>query len=549
MATISFAALDQSFSIDDAAVTEFSAISGVGPGIEYSYASTGGDDWEFDGTGITNAGAGPTGGTVDGVFVDLDDDSGATVFEVAITGLGGVAATSFGVGVGTAAEQNNDFWLAALSGVDTFDFNLANFAVTLTFAGDGANIADGGLHLGTSETFSDPGSALGGISLITGDYFNIQSGVAVGGDDIFTLGARALVGDWLNVDVGATGIGGDDRIAPARLDGNLSISFVASGDANAIGGALVGGDDLIDLRNTDLTGYAFASTTLIGDAFIVVGTGALIAGNDTVHGSSINDVIFGEYTSNNGYIEGGKDRLFGYGGNDTISGNEGRDQLFGGDGDDSLNGGLDGDIIDGGIGNDNMTGDTGNDIMTGGDGNDTMIAGSGSDTVDGGIGDDAADAGAGADVMIGGTGKDGLFGGTGNDSISGDAGNDTLQGGDNNDTMLGGAGFDLLLGGNDNDFLDGGASNDILFGNAGVDTFNFAIGGGTDTIRDMVAGVGLNDVIRLEGFGTAFDTFAEVMAAATDNGTDTTINFGGGNVLIIQNVTVAQFNTDDFIFG
>ena len=546
MGTVSFAFLAQAFDITDQGVTTYSSTEDSSA-TNFGAVSSGGDEIDYFGAGFGYAGGVATSGTVNTVEVDLGNDDATGSTDIRITGLS-IAASAFAFNSGSSTVQNERIWRTILAGADAITFNLGNFSAVVTFAGDGANISDLGLHVGSNDSLLNGGDSLASSSGVFGDYVELVSGTSIGGNDTITVGARAVAGDFSIVHSGAGSVGGDDQIVISKLSANSDLGNLTYGDAQTVAGSLFGGNDLIDFRATDLTG--FASTIVIGgDVGAVASTGALVAGNDTIHGSALADQIAGDYFSNSGFVEGGKDRLFGYGGNDTISGNEGRDQLFGGDGDDSLNGGLDGDIIDGGIGNDNMTGDTGNDIMTGGDGNDTMIAGSGSDTVDGGIGDDAADAGAGADVMIGGTGKDGLFGGTGNDSISGDAGNDTLQGGDGADTMLGGAGFDLLLGGNDNDFLDGGASNDNLFGNAGVDTFNFAIGGGTDTIRDMVAGVGLNDVIRLEGFGTAFDTFAEVMAAATDNGTDTTINFGGGNVLIIQNVTVAQFNTDDFIFG
>ncbi|HNS88277.1 MAG TPA: hypothetical protein PKH09_15345, partial [Parvularculaceae bacterium] len=112
MASISFLNLDQNFSILDNSVIAFSAIDGVNGGFQYSYVSTGGDDWEFGGSGITNSGGAPTGGTVNTIQLDLDNDGGSAEFS--ITGLS-VAATSFGVNSGTADQQRDAFWRAALS--------------------------------------------------------------------------------------------------------------------------------------------------------------------------------------------------------------------------------------------------------------------------------------------------------------------------------------------------------------------------------------------------------------------------------------------------
>ena len=54
---------------------------------------------------------------------------------------------------------------------------------------------------------------------------------------------------------------------------------------------------------------------------------------------------------------------------------------------------------------------------------------------------------------------------------------------------------------------------------------------------------------ELIAFGAAFDTFAEVIAAASGNGTHTTIDFGGGDSIKLLNVVVADLHEDDFIFS
>jgi len=547
MATISFTNLNENFSIADYLNVSFSSFI-AGTTAFFRYGSANGDRVTFYGQGIVNNGVVPTNGTVQGIEIDLGGDD-LLFTEIVVSGFF-IPATSFALGVGTFAEQGNRFWSLALAGDDVISLAMADYTRDFTFAGDGLDTtAFFGVQRSGSDSFIDGGAPLTGLSRLIGDFIEVLESVCIGGADVFTAGANQIFGDFRLVHRNSGGVGGDDVIAPARLSNFGALpQFLGVGDAERTWGLLKGGDDFIDLRSTIMPGFANA-ILLVGDAVYVdadFNRGALLGGDDTIHGSPVADAIYGAIFF--GYAEGGKDRLYGYGGNDAIFGNEGRDFLAGGDNDDSLNGGLDGDVIDGGLGNDSMIGDAGNDLMLGGDGADTMIAGAGADMISGGTGNDVADAGAGADAMQAGNGKDSLFGGTGDDAIDSGIGNDTLSGGDNNDALVGGAGFDVLVGGNGDDTLDGGAENDQLYGNAGADTFRLATGFGTDAIRDFAAGAGVGDVIRLV-LGTAFDNFAEAMAAATDNGADTTFNFGGGNTLVVKGVLVAQFSADDFAYG
>lgn len=545
MALIQFQNLDLDFQINDDTITEYSSTEDQSTLI-FGLVSTGGDEVEFHGSGLTYAAGLPTGGTVDEVRVDINNDD-AGLRQINITGLN-IAATAFNFNVGDAETQNNRIWRTILAGDDTLTFNLADFTIDLWFAGDGSDIATDTLHIGGSDTFNSAGSAVGAASVLAGDYITVEQGQAVGGADVMNVGSWYTVGDFLSIASGASGIGGDDTLAPEEMGANATSGMRAHGDAWVVSGTLVGGDDVIDLRSTDFTGFAFAPF-IFGDVDGVGSTGVLIGGRDTIHGSDLGESIWGDWSTNTGYGEGGRDRILGNGGNDTIFGNSGRDLIDGGDGNDSIDGGLDGDFINAGLGNDTLIGDTGNDSLSGDEDDDFFVAGSGRDTIVGGSGDDSADGGAGNDSMLGGTGRDNFFGGNGDDYMSGDAGNDTLSGGDLNDTLLGGNGFDLLIGGNDNDYLDGGGSNDNLYGNTGVDTFNFTTNAGVDTIKDFVAGAGANDFIRLQGFGFAFDSFAEIIAVASDDGSDTTFSFGNGTTIIVENAVVADFNADDFIFG
>jgi hypothetical protein len=270
MATISFANLDQGFNYSDSTIIAYGSYEGY----TYSYFSTGGDNLDFFGVGLTDNGSVLTGGTVNTINIDLDGDNFVSP-ELVISGLS-VAATGFLTNLGTANEQRDNFWAAALAGDDVISFSMAapQFAF---FAGDGVSILDGALHFAGDDSFPDNGGfALASTSQIYGDYGPVASGSAIGGDDTMTMGAFLLNGDFLQVSSGATGVGGDDVMAPARLDANLGAAFLAEGDANFVSGALFAGNDFIDLRSTDLTGYAFSVLRSYGDAAQVLSFGVMI---------------------------------------------------------------------------------------------------------------------------------------------------------------------------------------------------------------------------------------------------------------------------------
>ncbi len=96
----------------------------------------------------------------------------------------------------------------------------------------------------------------------------------------------------------------------------------------------------------------------------------MLAGNDTVNGSTANDLVYGNE---------GEDIISGDLGNDSLSGGKSKDFLIGEEGNDSLSGDQDADFL---------IGSAGNDILFGGKGNDLLISGSGNDTLVGGLGQD-----------------------------------------------------------------------------------------------------------------------------------------------------------------
>ena len=112
----------------------------------------------------------------------------------------------------------------------------------------------------------------------------------------------------------------------------------------------------------------------------------LLGGDDTIDGSTNNDLIFGNE---------GEDIIRGNFGNDSLFGGKGKDGILGGEGNDSINGGQDGDVI---------FGDGGNDVLVGGKGNDFLLSGNGNDTLVGGLGRDIlASFGDNNSLKIGGT--------------------------------------------------------------------------------------------------------------------------------------------------
>jgi Ca2+-binding RTX toxin-like protein len=231
------------------------------------------------------------------------------------------------------------------------------------------------------------------------------------------------------------------------------------------------------------------------------------------------------------YTFSGNDTLFGGDGNDFISTAKSTDQLFGENGDDTLNGGTGLDTLNGGANTDtadysDRTGGVNVNLV-----NATAITGgalNASGFYSGGFTEDRL---VSIEAVFGSNFSDRLVAGNFASRLEGRGGNDNISGLSGADTLIGGAG------------------NDTLGGGSGNDRFEFAGGFGADRITDFVEGAGVADVIRLVGLGAAFDSFAEVIAVATQSGGDVVFNFGGGNTITVASATVAGFAADDFNFG
>ncbi len=434
---------------------------------------------------------------------------------------------------------DGDDYLNPGDGDDTAVGGMGN---DLIAGGVGADVLDGGMG---DDTVSYSGAGSEGVSIDLSAGAGL-SGIAAG--DLLTS-VESVLGtifdDTMVGDAGGNfleGSQGDDMIAGM---GDADFLGGESGADTLIGG--FGADTLDGGGGIDTASYADAGAGVTIFLWSQSGAGDIADGDvlmniEEVVGGAFSDTLEG---SNSGVGE----TLIGAGGDDVLSGLGGADLLDGGLGADTLSGGFGDDTLNGGSGDDTIGGDAGRDFIAGGDGADTLHGFGSHDSLYGGSNDDDLRGGFGRDLLSGSSGDDILRGFEGDDRLFGGGGNDTLLGNDGDDSLTGGGGVDRLKGDSGDDTLNGRFGDDSLTGGAGDDLFEFRQGHGNDTYDDFVAGAGTDDAIELIAFGTDFDTFAEIIAAASDNGNHTTIDFGGGDSILLLNVTVADLHENDFLFA
>jgi serralysin len=182
----------------------------------------------------------------------------------------------------------------------------------------------------------------------------------------------------------------------------------------------------------------------------------------------------------------------------------------------------------------------------GGSGNDTILGNQANNALRGNDGADSLSGLSGNDDLYGGAGCDDLYGGAGSDHLYGGDDADELHGGWHNDALFGGSGNDQLFGEEGQDTLSGGTGSDACWGGAGNDTFVFGDGHGMDVIHDFTAG-GTEDAIQFTG--SAFDSFADVLSAASPMFGGTLIQTGSGSSILLEGVDMSELSPSDFIFG
>jgi Ca2+-binding RTX toxin-like protein len=160
------------------------------------------------------------------------------------------------------------------------------------------------------------------------------------------------------------------------------------------------------------------------------------------------------------------------------------------------------------------------------------------------------------DIFVGTTGNDVYHGRGGSDSLLGNWGNDRLWGDAGNDAVTGGGGNDRLFGGSGNDRISGEGGTDIMTGGRGLDTFYYTANGnllpgaghGFDRITDFdPSGQDHDDIVMLINSGFGVSTFADLRRGMRMDHGDTVMNFGGGDILVLENVRIGQLHGDDFL--
>jgi Ca2+-binding RTX toxin-like protein len=431
------------------------------------------------------------------------------------------------------------------------------------------------------SSYDDTLTGDGQINLLEGNSGNDLLHGAQGADTLFgNQGDDKLFGDE-----------GDDT-----LDGNDGDDTLTGGAGNDVlfGGL---GKDTVDYSNANGVEVSLRNNLAYGegnDTLHDIENVTASAGNDTVEGNSMNNILTGgdgedllSYKNAAGSVvidlriteeqdtsSDGKDTISGFenlegsANNDFLNGDAQNNKLFGLAGDDNISADAGNDTIEGGLGDDTLKGEAGNDVLEGGDGDDLLDGGEGDDSISAALGDDTIIASMGKDTIDGGDGSDtidfttfttgidadldggnkvtinndisvknveNIIGSSHQDTLSGDAQNNKFYGQNGDDILKGEQNNDILYGGSGADQIFGGEDDDTLYGESGNDTLSGGSG------NDMIDGGEGNDTV------TYVDTNNGVTISLRDTRPQNTGSAGEDKLLNIENITGSNY--DDTIEG
>ncbi len=444
---------------------------------------------------------------------------------------------------------------------------------------------------GSEYQFTSIGLKAGRFENLVVQIDGVTTPITVNGkDDNFTGAVNTVITGNVLSD---NGNGADNgflttlQVTPGTFATNQGGSIVISSDgaiSYTPGTGFIGADSFAyNVDDTHNTTNSAIAHFFVGVSSTVNGT----TGNDTLTGTSANEVLIGGTGNDTITANDGNDILYGGAGNDTMSGGNGNDvyivDSFSDSVSESASAGtdtvqssitytlttnvenllLDGAAAIGGTGNalnNTITGNIANNILDGGSGNDTLIGGKGNDTY---IVDSTSDvitenASEGIDTISHRTPVDYTMpvnvenmtmdrpdnmNGWGNaldNAITGTAYMNNIYGNDGNDTLYGLAGNDNLTGGNGDDYLDGGAGIDSMIGGAGNDTMVVDSASdsltenaseGTDTIISSITYTLATNFenLTLSGASNINATGNSVANILTGNTGNNTLDGGAGN--------------------
>jgi len=145
------------------------------------------------------------------------------------------------------------------------------------------------------------------------------------------------------------------------------------------------------------------------------------------------------------------------------------------------------------------------------------------------------------------TGADGTWSFTSSSAVSNKEHTFTAQELDSTGHVVASSGSAILGSPSHSNLLTSTEGNDLLVGNGHHDTFVFAPNFGNDVVTDFRAQGRGHDVVQFSK--SVFDSFADVLAHATQSGQNVVISDTAGDSLTLKNVKLTALDKHDFHFA